>query len=84
MFPIGPNQRYGLFSHTSFILLGLFAYDRNQLEEALDCLEVPLEHLERYQRALLHAIVRVLEDRGHEFDQPAFPELTADIRSLHV
>jgi len=26
--------------------------------------------------------VRVLEGRGHEFDQAEFPELTADIRGL--
>jgi uncharacterized protein len=44
--------------------------------------ELPLEHLERYRRALPHAIVRILDGRGHEFDQPQFPELTADIRRL--
>lgn len=42
--------------------------------------EVPLEHLERYQRALPHAIVRILDGRGHEFAQPQFPELVDDIR----
>jgi serine hydrolase len=44
--------------------------------------EVPLEQLERYSRALPQAIVRVLDGRGHEFNQPEFPELTADIRRL--
>jgi len=44
--------------------------------------EIPLEHLERYRRALPHARVKVLEGRGHEFDQPQFPELAADIRRL--
>jgi predicted alpha/beta hydrolase family esterase len=44
--------------------------------------EIPLEHLERYGRALPHAIVRILDGRGHEFDQPQFPELVADIRRL--
>jgi predicted alpha/beta hydrolase family esterase len=44
--------------------------------------EIPLEHLERYGRALPHAILRILEGRGHEFNQPRFPELAADIRRL--
>ncbi len=43
---------------------------------------VPVAHLEQYRRALPHATVRLLEGRGHEFDQPDFPELAADIRSL--
>jgi len=38
--------------------------------------------LERYSRALPQAIVRSLDGRGHEFDQPHFPELAADIRRL--
>jgi predicted alpha/beta hydrolase family esterase len=46
--------------------------------------EIPIEHLERYRQALPHAVVRVLEGRGHEFDQPQFSELAADIRSLAV
>jgi predicted alpha/beta hydrolase family esterase len=46
--------------------------------------EIPIEHLERYRQALPHAVVRVLEGRGHEFDQPQFLELAADIRSLAV
>jgi serine hydrolase len=44
--------------------------------------EIPFEHLERYSRALPHAIVRALDGRGHEFNQPQFPELAADIRRL--
>ena len=40
------------------------------------------EHLERYRRVLPHAIVRALDGRGHEFNQPEFPELAADIRRL--
>lgn len=44
--------------------------------------EVPFEHLERYRRALSQAIVRALDGRGHEFNEPQFPELAADIRSL--
>jgi predicted alpha/beta hydrolase family esterase len=45
-----------------------------------DDAEIPLEHLERYRRALPQAVVRVLDGRGHEFNQPRFPELVADIR----
>ena len=44
--------------------------------------EIPFEHLERYRRALPHAIVRALDGRGHEFNQPQFPELVADIRGV--
>lgn len=44
--------------------------------------EIPFEHLERYRRALPHAAVRVLDGRGHEFNQTHFPELAADIRGL--
>ena len=44
--------------------------------------EIPFEHLERYRRVLPHAIVRALDGRGHEFNQPEFPELAADIRRL--
>jgi predicted alpha/beta hydrolase family esterase len=47
-----------------------------------DDTEVPFEHLERYRRVLRHASVRVLDSRGHEFYQPRFPELAADIRGL--
>ncbi|HVT09636.1 MAG TPA: alpha/beta fold hydrolase [Polyangia bacterium] len=43
---------------------------------------VPVAQLEQYRRALPHATVRLLDGRGHEFDQPDFPELAADIRSL--
>ncbi len=43
---------------------------------------VPLEHLEHYRRALPHAVVRLLDGRGHEFNQPEFPELVADIRQV--
>lgn len=50
--------------------------------QSRDDAEIPIEHLERYRRALPHAVVRVLDGRGHEFDQPEFPELAADIRSL--
>ena len=46
--------------------------------------EISIEHLERYRKALPHAVVRVLDGRGHEFDQPEFSELAADIRSLAV
>jgi predicted alpha/beta hydrolase family esterase len=44
--------------------------------------EVPFKHLERYHRALPQAKVRRLKGRGHEFNQPEFPELAADIRRL--
>lgn len=44
--------------------------------------EVPFDHVERYGHALPQAIVRVLDGRGHEFDQAHFPELVADIRTL--
>jgi predicted alpha/beta hydrolase family esterase len=46
--------------------------------------EIPVAHLERYRRALPHAIVRLLDGRGHEFDQPEFPELVADIKSSSI
>jgi uncharacterized protein len=52
------------------------------LYHSRDDAEIPVEHLERYRRALPHAAVRVLEGRGHEFTQAQFPELTADIRGL--
>ena len=44
--------------------------------------EIPFEHLERYSRLLPHAVVRALDGRGHEFNQPEFPELAADIRGV--
>jgi serine hydrolase len=44
--------------------------------------EVPFADLERYSRALPQAVVRVLDGRGHEFNQAHFPELAADIRTL--
>ena len=44
--------------------------------------EIPFETLERYRQVLPHARVRALEGRGHEFNQPQFPELAADIRRL--
>ena len=46
--------------------------------------EVPLDHLERYRRSLPQVFVRVLDGRGHEFNQAHFPELVADIRQLAV
>jgi pimeloyl-ACP methyl ester carboxylesterase len=52
------------------------------LYRSRDDREIPAEHLERYRRALPHATVRVLEGRGHEFNQAEFPELVADIRDL--
>ena len=52
------------------------------LYHSRDDTEIPLEHFERYRRALPRAKVRVLEGRGHEFDQPQFPQLAADIHGL--
>jgi predicted alpha/beta hydrolase family esterase len=52
------------------------------LYHSRDDAEAPLEHLERYRRALPHATVRVLDGRGHEFNQREFPELAADIRRV--
>ena len=52
------------------------------LYHSRDDTEIPLEHLERYRRALPHATMRVLDGRGHEFNQAEFPELAADIRRL--
>jgi uncharacterized protein len=52
------------------------------LYHSRDDAEVPFEHLEHYRRALPHATVRVLDDRGHEFNQAQFPELVTDIRDL--
>jgi len=50
--------------------------------QSRDDAELPLTHLEQYRKALPGATVRILEGRGHEFDQPEFPELAADIRSV--
>lgn len=44
--------------------------------------EIPFANLERYRRVLPHARVRALDGRGHEFNQPQFPELAADIRRV--
>jgi predicted alpha/beta hydrolase family esterase len=52
------------------------------LYHSRDDTEVPFEHLERYRRALPQAVVRILDGRGHEFNQRDFPELAADIRRL--
>lgn len=43
---------------------------------------IPVEHLERYRHVLPRAKVRMLDGRGHEFNQAQFPELAADIRRL--
>jgi hypothetical protein len=43
--------------------------------------ELPLTHLDHYRKALPHARVSILDGRGHEFDQPEFPELVADIQN---
>ncbi len=42
--------------------------------------EIPLAHLTHYRQALPNATVRLLDGRGHEFDQASFPELVADIK----
>lgn len=42
---------------------------------------VPFSELAKYQAALPTATVRVFDDRKH-FNQPDFPELVADIKSL--
>jgi len=52
------------------------------LYHSRDDTEVPVGHLERYRRLLPHATVRVLDGRGHEFNQAQFPELAADIRGV--
>jgi serine hydrolase len=50
------------------------------LYHSRDDSEIPVEQLECYRRELPHAKVRVLDGRGHEFNQAQFPELAADIR----
>ena len=52
------------------------------LYHSRDDAESPFEHLERYRSVLPLATVRVLDGRGHEFNQAQFPELVADIRGL--
>ena len=52
------------------------------LYHSRDDSEVPFEQLEQYARALPQAVVRAVDGRGHEFDQPEFPELVADIRHV--
>jgi len=42
---------------------------------------VPYSHLGKYKKALPNAIIREFKKRGH-FDQPKFPELIKDIKSL--
>jgi serine hydrolase len=54
------------------------------LYHSRDDAEIPFEHLERYRRVFPHATVRALDGRGHEFNQPQFPELGADIRGLAI
>jgi predicted alpha/beta hydrolase family esterase len=44
--------------------------------------EVGFSHFARYQRALPHASYRPLAGGAHEFNQPGFPELAADIRCV--
>jgi predicted alpha/beta hydrolase family esterase len=39
-------------------------------------------HFQKYQQFLPHAVFRLLDGRGHEFDQDSFPELVADVRSV--
>ena len=60
----------------------LHALSRLYFYQSRDDGEIPMDHLEKYRRALPQAVVRLLDGRGHEFDQPEFPELVADIRSL--
>jgi predicted alpha/beta hydrolase family esterase len=52
------------------------------LYHSRDDAETPFRHLARYRSAFPHATVRVLDGRGHEFNQTQFPELAADIRAL--
>ena len=43
---------------------------------------VGVDHFHKYQQALPQATFRLLDDRGHEFDQESFPELADDIRGI--
>lgn len=43
---------------------------------------VPIENAQKYKVALPDATLRVLNGRGH-FNQEEFPELSADIKTLH-
>ena len=43
---------------------------------------VEVGHFRKYQRALPQATFRLLDDRGHEFDQDSFRELVDDIRGI--
>ena len=52
------------------------------LYQSRDDEEIGLDHLERYAHAMPQAMIRVLDGRGHEFNQATFPELMADIREL--
>ena len=42
---------------------------------------VPFKNAEKYKKELPSAELKMMEDRGH-FNQPQFPELVADIKSL--
>lgn len=43
---------------------------------------VEVAHFHKYQQALPQAVYRLLDGRGHEFDQESFPELVDDIRGV--
>ena len=43
---------------------------------------VEVAHFHKYQQALPQATFRLLDDRGHEFDQDSFRELVDDIRGV--
>jgi predicted alpha/beta hydrolase family esterase len=51
------------------------------LYQSKDDPEIPLAHLDKYRRLLPQATVRLLDGRGHEFNQSEFPELVADIQA---
>jgi len=50
--------------------------------QSADDTVVEPSHFQKYQMALPHATFRLLDGRGHEFDQDTFPELVADIRGI--
>jgi len=54
------------------------------LYQSRDDEEVGVDHVEKYAKAMPQATVRILDGRGHEFNQVNFPELISDIRSLDL
>jgi len=74
------SEGYSLLSFTPPIVLD-FQTEKIYLYHSKDDPVVPFSALEKYKQALPMAKTRVFEDRKH-LNQPKFPELLEDIKSL--